>query len=116
MNGIDIVKVKLLAFIISASFAGIAGSIYASYISYIHPENFTTDVSILFLTMAILGAQNSVRGMIVATAILILTTEYLRFIGDYRLIAYGLVLVLAMIYMPDGIGSRLKFMSWPRKS
>jgi branched-chain amino acid transport system permease protein len=115
MNGIHVVKVKLLAFIISAVCGGVAGSMYGSYISYIHPDNFKTDVSILFLTMAILGGRHSIIGMTAATATLIIATEYFRFIGDYRLIAYGLVLLLGMIYMPEGIGSKLKVISSMRK-
>lgn len=108
MNGVHVVKIKLLAFIISAAFGGVAGALYANYINYIHPDNFKTDVSVLFLTMAIFGGQRSVMGMICATTLLIIATEYFRFIGEYRLIAYGLVLLLGMIYMPDGIGSKLK--------
>lgn len=108
MNGVNVVKTKLLAFIISAIYGGVAGALYASYIGYIHPDNFKTDVSILFLTMSIFGGQRSIIGMICATAVLTIATEYFRFIGEYRLIAYGLVLILGMIYMPEGIGGKLK--------
>ena len=104
MNGVNVVKTKLTAFVFSAVYGGIAGALYAGYIGYIHPYNFITDVSILFLTMAIFGGQRSVWGMISAAAFLTIATEYFRFIGDYRHIAYGLVLILGMTYMPDGIG------------
>lgn len=108
MNGVNVLKTKLVAFVISAVYGGIAGSLYASYIGYIHPDNFKTDVSVLFLTMSIFGGQRSVLGMICATIILTFATEYFRFIGDYRMIAYGLVLVLGMMFMPEGIGSKIK--------
>jgi branched-chain amino acid transport system permease protein len=108
MNGVNVVKTKLIAFIISAVYGGVAGALYASYIGYIHPDNFKTDVSVLFLTMSIFGGQRSIIGMICATAVLTIATEYFRFIGEYRLIAYGLVLILGMIYMPEGIGGKLK--------
>ncbi len=108
MNGVNVVRTKLIAFIISAVYGGIAGSLYATYIGYIHPDNFKTDVSVLFLTMSIFGGQRSVLGMICATVILTFATEYFRFIGDYRMIAYGLVLLLGMMFMPEGIGSKIK--------
>jgi len=106
MNGVNVVKTKLTAFMISAVYGGVAGALYSGYIGYIHPDNFKTDVSVLFLTMSIFGGQRSVVGMLCATTILTIATEYFRFIGEYRLIAYGLVLILGMIYMPEGIGGK----------
>jgi branched-chain amino acid transport system permease protein len=103
MIGVDTAGVKTLAFVISAILAGLAGALYAHYIGYIHPDNFKLDVSVLFLTMAIFGGQRSIPGMLVAAAVLTGATEYLRSIGEYRLVAYGFLLLVGMIYMPDGI-------------
>ncbi len=103
MIGVDTAGVKTLAFVISAVWAGLAGALYAHYIGYIHPDNFKLEVSVLFLTMAIFGGQRSIPGMLVATAALTGATEYLRSIGEYRMVAYGFLLLVGMIYMPDGI-------------
>jgi branched-chain amino acid transport system permease protein len=106
MNGVNVVWMKFLAFIVSAIFGGLSGALYSNYTSYIHPDNFKTEVSILFLTMSIFGGQRSVIGMICATAVLTIATEYFRNIGEYRLIAYGLLLIIGMIYMPEGLGGK----------
>ena len=103
MIGVDTAGVKTLAFVISAVWAGLAGALYAHYIGYIHPDNFKLEVSVLSLTMAIFGGQRSIPGMLVAVAALTGATEYLRSIGEYRLVAYGFLLLVVMIYMPDGV-------------
>lgn len=108
MNGVNVNGIKLLAFAICSLFAGVAGALYASYISFISPENFTTNVSISFLTISIFGGNGSIPGVIIANAILTFATEYFRVIGEYRLVIYGVLLILAMIYMPNGIGGLLK--------
>jgi branched-chain amino acid transport system permease protein len=107
MVGINTVRSKIIAFVISAVWAGVAGALYAHYVGYIHPDNFKLDLSIMLLTMAVFGGQRSIVGMLLATVILTGTTEYLRNIGEYRLIAYGLFLLWGMIYMPNGIGPYL---------
>lgn len=107
MVGLDVVGSKVIAFIISALWGGVAGSLYAHYIGYIHPDNFQLDISVLFLTMAVFGGQSSVMGMLLSTLILTISTEYLRNIGEYRMVAYGLLLLVGMIYMPSGIGPYL---------
>ena len=107
MVGLDVVGSKVIAFIISALWGGVAGSLYAHYIGYIHPDNFQLDISVLFLTMAVFGGQSSVMGMLLSTLILTISTEYLRNIGEYRMVAYGLLLLVGMIYMPSGVGPYL---------
>ncbi len=107
MVGVDTVRSKVIAFVISAVWAGVAGALYAHYVGYIHPDNFKLDVSVMFLTMAVFGGQRSVAGMLLATLVLTGSTEYLRNIGEYRMVAYGLFLLWGMIYMPNGIGPYL---------
>ncbi len=107
MVGINTVRSKVIAFVISAIWAGIAGSLYAHYVGYIHPDNFKLDLSVMLLTMAVFGGQRSITGMLLATLVLTGTTEYLRNIGEYRMVAYGLFLLWGMIYMPNGIGPYL---------
>lgn len=103
--GVNTTYFKVLAFVISSIFAGIGGSLYAHYITFIHPDNFNIWVSIIFLVMAVFGGQRSIPGITLATIILTLATEYFRALGEYRMIGYGLLLAVGMIYFPEGIGS-----------
>ena len=107
MNGINVNGIKLLAFAICSLFAGVAGALYATYISYISPDNFTTNISISFLTISIFGGSGSIAGVIIANGLLTFATEYFRVIGEYRLVIYGVLLILGMMYMPNGIGGLL---------
>jgi branched-chain amino acid transport system permease protein len=100
---VSVVRAKVIALALSAAWAGAGGFLYAHYVRYIHPEMFTLEPSILFLTMSIFGGYRSLEGMVIATAILESATEYLRPLGEYRLIGYGLVLLLGMMYFPQGI-------------
>lgn len=104
MVGINVVRTKLTAFVVSAVWGGVAGALYAHYIGYISPDNFRLDLSVMLLIMAVFGGQTSVGGMLLATAVLSAATEYLRVIGNFRMIAYGALLVVGMVYMPRGIG------------
>jgi branched-chain amino acid transport system permease protein len=101
---------KLIAFVIGAMIASIAGSFFASYISFIDPFSFTMRESILVATMIIVGGLASLPGSILGAMILVLLPEALRFVGmpaevaaQVRQIIYGLGLVLLMIYRPRGI-------------
>ncbi len=102
-SAVSVVRAKVIALALSAAWAGAGGFLYAHYVRYIHPEMFTLEPSILFLTMSIFGGYRSLEGMLIATAILESATEYLRPLGEYRLIGYGLVLLLGMMYFPKGI-------------
>jgi branched-chain amino acid transport system permease protein len=70
---------------------------------FVHPEMFTLEPSILFLTMAMFGGYRSLIGMVIATAVLESATEFLRPFGEFRMIAYGLILMLGMMFFPKGI-------------
>lgn len=101
--GIKTTRYKVLAFVISASIAGVAGSFYAHMIRYIDPNTFTFDTSILMLSIVILGGMGTFRGMYVGAAILIAFPEALRFLAAYRFVVYGLILVLMMRFRPQGL-------------
>ena len=116
MVGINLVRTKLTAFVISAIWGGVAGALYAHYIGYISPDSFRLDLSVMLLIMAVFGGQTSVGGMLLATAVLSTATEYLRVIGSFRMIAYGVLLVLGMIYMPRGIGPFLAKIRFGRRA
>lgn len=108
--GKDTNKYKLSVFIIGAFFAGIAGSLYAHYITFIDPSSFTVMESITILLMVIFGGMGSIRGSIVGATVLVILPELLRFIGmpssieaPLRQMIYGLLLVILMIKRPQGL-------------
>jgi len=98
--GIDITRFKLLAFTISAAMAGIAGVLYSHNISSLvaTPKNFGYNMSIMILVFVVLGGVGNIRGSIVAAVILTLLPEYLRFLADYRMLIYAVVLIVMMIF------------------
>lgn len=100
--GINILKYKLLAFAIGASFAGIGGAIFAARQGSIFPENFSLMVSINVLCLIIIGGMGSVPGVILGSVILIGLPEVLRGIQQYRMLAFGGLLVAMMIFRPTG--------------
>ena len=109
-------KYKLLVFIIGAFFAGIGGSLYAHYITFIDPSSFTVMESITILLMVIFGGMGSISGSIVGAAILVILPELLRFLGmpssiaaPMRQMIYGLLLIILMIKRPQGIMGKYRF-------
>ena len=104
---VNVTREKLIALVLSSGWAGAGGFLYAHYVRFIHPDMFTLEPSILFLTMSMFGGYRSVEGMLVATAILESATEYLRPFGEFRMIAYGLLLLLGMMFFPKGVLSLL---------
>ncbi|NDJ74732.1 MAG: hypothetical protein GYB65_00620 [Chloroflexi bacterium] len=101
--GVHLVQSKLLAFSIGASFAGIAGVIYAAYQRNIFPENFSLAVSINVLSLVIIGGMGSIPGVIMGAIVLIGMPEVLRELETYRVMALGALLVAMVIVRPEGI-------------
>ena len=101
--GIDVPGTKLIAFIVSAFFAGAAGSLYASYFGYISPLVFTFEYSVNVLVYIVVGGFASMAGPIVGAVALTLVPELFRVTGKYQMMAFGLILVGSMLLMPQGI-------------
>ncbi|MRR36227.1 branched-chain amino acid ABC transporter permease [bacterium] len=106
--GINIYYYKTAAFITSAFWAGIAGSLYAHYTAYISPHTFDMHTSIMILSMVVLGGIGSIPGSILGAALLISLPELLRPLADYQDIFYGALLVCMMVFRPQGIMGRVK--------
>ena len=100
--GVNVFWSKLLAFGLSALFAGLAGAFYAVYISFVSPDSFTFMDSITILAMVVLGGLASVPGVMIGAAFLAVIPEVLRFMSDYRMLFYGAVIVIMMIFRPTG--------------
>ena len=100
-----------------AFFAGIAGGLFAHFLSYLNPNSFTFIKSIEVIAMVVLGGMGSISGAVVAAIVLTLLPEVLRPVKDYRIVIYSLMLILLMILRPQGIlGTReLKRPAWHRR-
>jgi branched-chain amino acid transport system permease protein len=114
--GKNIIKHKLIVFVVGAFFAGIAGSLYAHYITFIDPSSFTAMESITVLLMVIFGGMASLPGSVVGAMVLVIFPELLRFLGlpssvaaPLRQMIYGLLLVVLMIFRPRGLIGKYKF-------
>ena len=101
--GIDKRKTKLMAFALGATWAGFAGVVFAAKTTFINPASFTIWESINVLCVVVLGGMGSIVGVIVGALTLILLPEYLRFLSEYRMLAFGMVLVMMMVFRPGGI-------------
>jgi len=101
--GIDKRKTKLTAFALGATWAGFAGVVFAAKTTFINPASFTLWESINILCVVVLGGMGSILGVIVGAFTLILLPEYLRFFSEYRILTFGMILVLMMVFRPDGI-------------
>lgn len=101
--GINLVNTKLLAFSIGASFAGLAGMLFASQQNSIFPDDFGLEVSINVLATVIIGGMGSIPGVVVGAIALIGLPELLRPIADYRIMFFGLLLIFTMVALPNGL-------------
>jgi len=101
--GIDTTRYKVIAFAIGAFFAGIAGSFYAHYTSFIDPATFSFSESIVVLSMVVLGGMGSIIGSIFGAVVLTLLPEILRDVAEYRMIIFGLIMMVVMLVRPQGI-------------
>ena len=95
--GINTMKYRLIAFVVSAAIAGMAGALYAMNFSSIVPKKFDFNTSILILVFVVLGGMGNIRGGIISAALLTVLPEQLRFLGDFRMLIYAVVLILVMI-------------------
>ena len=105
--GIKPAQVKILSFVIGTFFAGLAGALYAAYIGYIGPNTFTFDTSTTIFQMCILGGLGSIPGAVVGTVFFVVMPETIRTLAVYRVGVGGVIMLLLMLFRPQGImGSR----------
>jgi branched-chain amino acid transport system permease protein len=101
--GVNIMAYTLLAFAIGAAFAGIAGAYFAALVQFIEPGPFAVTTSLMMLLMVIVGGSGRFFGPMLGAAIVILLPEWLRFMKDWYLVAFGFAVVALMMWLPGGL-------------
>jgi ABC-type branched-subunit amino acid transport system permease subunit len=102
-QGINTTWYKVLAFAVDAFLAGFAGTVYAFYVGFISPDNFTFLVSVTIMTMVIAGGMDNILGVIVGAVLLTLLPEKLRAFSDYRILFFGVTVIVFLMIRPQGI-------------
>lgn len=114
--GINLTKHKLYVFVISAFIAGVAGSLFAHYVQVLTPSSaISIDIMMQILLIVVIGGLGTIAGPLVGSFIVVMGLEYLRVLGDYRLVIYGLIIVLVIMFMPDGVVRKLSQIKLGRK-
>lgn len=106
--GVDMARTKLSAYALGAFWAGLVGVVFAAHNNFINPDSFTFMDSAMILAMVVLGGMGSILGVIIASLALKLLPEYLRAFAEYRMLIFGLVMVLMMIFRPQGLINNMR--------
>ncbi|MFZ7944566.1 MULTISPECIES: branched-chain amino acid ABC transporter permease [Bacillaceae] len=101
--GIPIFKTKVTMFTISSAFCGAAGALYAHFLHVVSPETFAFGMSVTILTMVMIGGQGSIAGAIIGAVILTVSSEALRETPELRMLIYGCLIVIMIMFFPKGI-------------
>jgi len=106
-TGIDVRYYKLLAFVLGAGLAGLAGNVYATKLMIVSPESFSFMESCMLFSIVLIGGMGSIPGVLIGAAAISLFPEIFRTFAQYRMLIFGTAMVIMMIFRPGGI--------WPRK-
>ena len=106
-TGINVRAYKLLAFVLGAALAGIAGNLYATKLLIVSPESFSFWESCLMFSIVLIGGMGSVPGVIIGAAAVSLFPEMFRSFANYRMVVFGVAMILMMMFRPGGL--------WPRR-
>jgi branched-chain amino acid transport system permease protein len=101
--GVDTTRYKVLSFVISSMFAGIAGGLFGHFTMYLHPNSFLFTTSFYLIIMIVVGGLGSIEGSVVGAILVTVTLEVFRGFGAFRLVNFAIVLILIMIYRPQGL-------------
>lgn len=116
--GINTTKYKILSFCIAAFIAGVAGGLYAHVLSFIQPDSFGFTKSSDYLVYLYAGGSGSLTGSVIGAVVLTILPEVLRFLADWRLVLYAIILIVVMLYRSEGLcgGKEVPFLKITRKS
>ena len=106
--GVNVVKLKRLAFVLTSFMAGIAGAFYAYYIGILTPDILGSGVIFTILVMGLFGGIGTLHGPIIGALALTFLAEYLRGIGDYRYLVYSLIIIFTVLFLPGGMMGGVK--------
>jgi branched-chain amino acid transport system permease protein len=116
-TGISATRLKVVAFVTGAFFAGIAGGLYAHFVTYINPSQFGFLRSFEIVVMVVVGGMGSIPGVILAAILLTVLPEALRAIAQYRMVIYALLLIIIMLVRPQGLfGAGINIKRYFKKS
>jgi branched-chain amino acid transport system permease protein len=101
--GVDTTRFKVLSFVISSMFAGIGGSLFGHYTAYLNPNSFTFITSFYLIIMIVVGGLGSIQGSILGAVLITVVLEVFRSLSQYRLVGFSVLLVLVMLYRPQGL-------------
>lgn len=101
--GVNIMKYKLVAFIIACFFAGLAGSLYAHYITFLNPQVFSLQFSLFLLACVVVGGQGGVTGPITGAVVLVLVSELVRGVAQYQMLFYAVGMIVVVLFLPQGV-------------
>lgn len=101
--GINVFQYKMKAMIISCFIAGLAGSLYATFVQYINASNFTINVSVNIIAMTAIGGMGTIAGPIIGAILLQTIPEVIRFLANYRQLMFGAALVISIMFAPRGL-------------
>ncbi|GFK93501.1 High-affinity branched-chain amino acid transport system permease protein LivH [Fundidesulfovibrio magnetotacticus] len=106
--GIDIARSKRFVFVLSAVYAGVAGTLYAHHLTFVAPSSFGFHFSVQLITMVVLGGMASIWGAVAGAFFLTSLPEFLRMFEEVDILIYGGLLVACMMFMPDGLAGGVK--------
>ena len=101
--GVDTTRFKVLSFVISSMFAGIAGGLFGHFTMYLHPNSFQFTTSFYIIIMIVVGGLGSIEGSILGAVLVTVSLEAFRGFGAFRLVNFAILLILIMIYRPQGL-------------
>ena len=101
--GVDTTRFKVLSFVISSMFAGIAGGLFGHFTMYLHPNSFQFTTSFYIIIMIVVGGLGSIEGSILGAVLVTVSLEVFRGFGAFRLVNFAILLILIMIYRPQGL-------------
>jgi branched-chain amino acid transport system permease protein len=102
-SGVPVARYLTLAFLVSGFLAGLAGAQFAFLQNFVSPDSFIIDTSIVLISMIVLGGLGNITGALIGGVVLALLPEVLREFAEYRMVAYGLILLLLLRFRPQGL-------------
>jgi branched-chain amino acid transport system permease protein len=113
LTGLNTLRIKMAALMLAAVYAALSGGLYAGYVRYISPDQFSNQQAVLFFTMLVLGGTGSIGGCLIGAVLLTVLPEALRFLHAWYMVLYGAGMIVIILFLPDGVvGAARRFARW----